>query len=122
VVFGSAFLLLIALCAVFAGVLAPADPNVVNLNFRLQPPGLEYGIKYVLGGDPLGRDILSRLIYGARISLTVGLTAVLFSGTLGLLLGLTAGYYGGRTDEIIMRLADIQLAIPIVYPENWTGR
>jgi len=86
------------------------------VNHRLRPPkavapSLE---KYLLGGDQLGRDILSRIIYGARISLTVGVTAVLLSGSLGMLLGLLAGYYGGRTDEVIMRLADIQLAIPTI--------
>lgn len=113
-VLGSMFLLVVALCAVFAGALAPLDPNKVSLDFRLQPPRLDNGVKYVLGGDPLGRDILSRVIYGSRISLTIGLMAVLISGAVGLLLGLIAGYYGGRADEVIMRLADIQLAIPPV--------
>jgi peptide/nickel transport system permease protein len=113
-VFGGGFLLLVALCAVLANVIAPGNPELVNFNFRLQAPGLDNGLKYVLGGDPLGRDILSRVIYGARISLTVGLSAVLISGTVGMLLGLLAGYYGRHTDEIIMRLADIQLAIPTI--------
>jgi len=115
-VLGSVFLLVIALVAVCAGVIAPADPEAIDVNHRLRPPKavaptLE---KYLLGGDQLGRDILSRIIYGARISLTVGVTAVLLSGSLGMLLGLLAGYYGGRTDEVIMRLADIQLAIPTI--------
>lgn len=115
-VLGSMFLLVIALGAVSAGVIAPADPEAIDVNHRLRPPqavapSLE---KYLLGGDQLGRDILSRIIYGARISLTVGVTAVLLSGSLGMLLGLLAGYYGGRTDEVIMRLADIQLAIPTI--------
>jgi peptide/nickel transport system permease protein len=115
-VLGSVFLLVIALVAVCAGVIAPADPEAIDVNHRLRPPkavapSLE---KYLLGGDQLGRDILSRIIYGARISLTVGVTAVLLSGSLGMLLGLLAGYYGGRTDEVIMRLADIQLAIPTI--------
>jgi peptide/nickel transport system permease protein len=115
-VLGSVFLLVIALGAVCAGVIAPADPEAIDVNHRLRPPkavapSLE---KYLLGGDQLGRDILSRIIYGARISLTVGVTAVLLSGSLGMLLGLLAGYYGGRTDEVIMRLADIQLAIPTI--------
>ena len=115
-VLGSVFLLVIALVAVCAGVIAPADPEAIDVNHRLRPPKavaptLE---KYLLGGDQLGRDILSRIIYGARISLTVGVTAVLLSGSLGMFLGLLAGYYGGRTDEVIMRLADIQLAIPTI--------
>jgi len=115
-VLGSVFLLVIALVAVCAGVIAPADPEAIDVNHRLRPPKavaptLE---KYLLGGDQLGRDILSRIIYGARISLTVGVTAVLLSGSLGMLMGLLAGYYGGRTDEVIMRLADIQLAIPTI--------
>jgi peptide/nickel transport system permease protein len=115
-VFGCAFLLVITLAAMLAGVISPADPEAVDMNYRLRPPGLEAlaSGKYLLGGDQLGRDMLSRIIYGARISLTVGLTAVLLSGSLGLLLGLLAGYYGGRTDEVIMRLADIQLAIPTI--------
>jgi peptide/nickel transport system permease protein len=115
-VFGSVFLLAITLVAVLAGVLSPADPEAVDMNYRLRPPeaaALASG-KFLLGGDQLGRDMLSRIIYGARISLTVGLTAVLLSGSLGLLFGLLAGYYGGRSDEIIMRLADIQLAIPTI--------
>jgi peptide/nickel transport system permease protein len=115
-VFGSVFLLAITLAAVLAGVISPADPEAVDMNYRLRPPGaaaLASG-KFLLGGDQLGRDMLSRIIYGARISLTVGVTAVLLSGSLGLLLGLLAGYYGGRTDEVIMRLADIQLAIPTI--------
>ncbi len=115
-VLGSVFLLAIGLAAVFAGVISPADPEAVDVSSRLQPPrsgGPHFGM-FWLGGDQLGRDILSRIIYGARISLTVGLTAVLLSGSLGMLLGLLAGYYGGRTDEVIMRLADIQLAIPTI--------
>lgn len=112
---GSLFLLAIALGAVFAATIAPADPAAVDMNYRLRPPasGGTHG-KFLLGGDQLGRDILSRIIYGARISLTVGVTAVLLSGTLGVLLGLLAGYYRGRADEVVMRLADIQLAIPTI--------
>ena len=85
------------------------------MNYRLRPPGAGsvHG-RFLLGGDQLGRDILSRIVHGARVSLTVGVTAVLLSGTLGVLLGLLAGYYRGRTDEVIMRLADVQLAIPTI--------
>ena len=114
-IFGSLFLLAIALAAVFAGVISPADPETIDMSYRLRPPaGGGPSGKFLLGGDQLGRDILSRIIYGARISLTIGVTAVLLSGTLGMLLGLLAGYYGGRADEVIMRLADIQLAIPTI--------
>jgi peptide/nickel transport system permease protein len=114
-VFGSAFLLMICLCAIFAGAISPADPEAVSINHRLQPPlGLRAGGLYMLGGDQHGRDILSRIIYGARISLLVGVAGVLLSGTLGVLLGLLAGYYGRKVDEAIMRLADIQLAMPTV--------
>jgi peptide/nickel transport system permease protein len=115
VVFGGAVLLVICLAALFAGQLAPADPELVSMNNRLQAPhGVFAGLKFSLGADPLGRDILSRIIFGARISLLVGITAVGLSGTVGLLLGLLAGYYGGKWDEAIMRLADIQLAIPTI--------
>ncbi|MCL4534211.1 MAG: ABC transporter permease [Chloroflexi bacterium] len=112
---GGLFLLVLALLAIFAGYVAPGDPELVDFNYRLQTPiwtGID--LKYVLGGDQLGRDILTRVIYGARISLTIGLLAVLISGTVGVLLGLLAGYYGGKTDEVIMRLADVQLAIPYI--------
>jgi peptide/nickel transport system permease protein len=114
-VFGSLFLLAITVAAVLAGTISPGDPEAVDMAYRLHPPtGEAGGAKYLLGGDQLGRDILSRIIYGARISLTVGATAVLLSGTLGVLLGLLAGYYGRKLDEVIMRLADIQLAIPTI--------
>ena len=115
-VLGALFFLAIGLGAVLADVVAPADPEAVDVTYRLQPPrgaGPSFG-KFLLGGDQLGRDILSRIVYGARVSLAVGVAAVLLSGSLGLLLGLLAGYYGGRTDELIMRLADIQLAIPTI--------
>jgi len=71
-------------------------------------------VQFPLGTDGLGRDVLSRLIYGARVSLLVGLTAVVIGGTLGTVLGMTAGYLGGRIDAFIMRLADIQLAFPFI--------
>lgn len=113
-VFGGLFLLLVALGAVLAGQLAPADPELPNISYRLQVPTAAQGAKYLLGGDGLGRDILSRILFGARISLVIGLAAVVLAGTIGMLLGLLAGYYGGKVDEVIMRLADIQLAIPTI--------
>ena len=110
-------LLIVAVASVAGPDLAPKDPNRQNIIQRLQPPmtadraGV---VQFPLGTDALGRDVLSRLIYGARISLLVGLTAVLIGGTLGTALGMIAGYAGGRTDAIIMRLADIQLAFPFI--------
>ena len=112
VVVAGSFLMLVVLVAVLAPVLSPASPIAIDLDHRLRPPFDPLGSKFLLGGDVLGRDILSRVIWGARISLLVGVTAVFVAGTIGVTLGLLAGFYGGRTDDIIMRAADIQLAIP----------
>ncbi|MGH2406051.1 MAG: ABC transporter permease [bacterium] len=96
--------------------LAPQDPALTNILDRLKPPGSVDGEGRVhyLGTDQLGRDILSRLMYGARISLLVGITAVLIGGCLGTSLGLISGYYGRWIDDLIMRIADIQLAFPSI--------
>jgi len=96
--------------------LAPHDPRQQDLSLRLHPPGWAEGgdPSYPLGTDQMGRDILSRIIYGARVSLAVGFIAVAISGTLGVSLGLLSGYFGGRLDDIIMRVADIQLAFPFI--------
>jgi len=108
--------LAVAFCALGAPFLALHDPNDQSLRRRLIPPGWEgKGTwEYPLGTDHLGRDIFSRAIYGSRVSLTVGFSAVLISGTLGVLLGLIAGYHGGKIEAIIMRLVDIQLAFPFI--------
>lgn len=113
---GTIFLLLVFTCAIFAPFLAPHDPLKASVLNRLRPPVWEAkgSPKYLLGTDQLGRDILSRLIYGSRISLLVGISAVVVSGTLGVFLGLISGFYGGRLDALIMRLADIQLAFPFI--------
>jgi len=111
------FLILIALCALLATQLAPKDPNRVDVFVTLKPPlstNRQGEIEFLLGTDSAGRDVLSRVIYGARISFFVGLAAVGLGGGVGTLLGLTAGYLGGRTDDVIMRLADIQLAYPFI--------
>jgi peptide/nickel transport system permease protein len=108
---GAAILLLVALAAVLAPVLAPYDPAAVNVVDRLKPP-LTDG--HLLGTDALGQDVLSRVIYGARISLVVGFAAVAISGLIGVALGLVAGFYGKLADDVIMRLADIQLAFPTI--------
>lgn len=97
--------------------ISPKDPNRQNLILRLtapMTPNEEGIIDFPLGTDALGRDVLSRLIYGSRVSVTVGVVAVTIGGTLGSLLGLTAGYIGGRFDEVVMRIADIQLAFPFI--------
>jgi peptide/nickel transport system permease protein len=113
---GLAVILCTALAAVFAPELSPADPIKNNLLERLTPPmwSPDGTSSYPLGTDTLGRDVLSRLLYGARISLFVGVSAVVLSSVLGVSLGLIAGYYGGWLDDVLMRLGDIQLAFPIL--------
>lgn len=111
------FLILFIFAAVFSPQLAPKDPNRQNLILRLQPPftpNAEGEVEFILGTDGLGRDVLSRLIYGARVSLLVGISAVFVGGLLGTFLGLLAGGRGGRLDDVIMRVADIQLAFPFI--------
>ena len=110
------FLLMVAIVAA-APVIAPYDPQEQVLADSLKAPSLiptESGKVYALGSDQLGRDVLSRLIYGGRVSLTVGIIAVLTAGFIGVVLGLAAGYFGGIVDTLIMRLADIQLAVPSI--------
>jgi peptide/nickel transport system permease protein len=100
--------------AITADLLAP-DPGKQELLERLDPPSWLGGEhSYLLGSDNLGRDILARLFHGARVSLTVSLVGVALSGTVGVLLGLVAGYLGGRWDRAIMRVADVQQAIPVL--------
>jgi ABC-type nitrate/sulfonate/bicarbonate transport system permease component len=114
--FGVVVVALIVLGALLSPQLAPYDPGAQSLAGRLLPPlstGTD-GLLHLLGTDQLGRDILSRLIYGARISLMVGICASLLAGTLGVLLGLLAGYFGDRVDDAIMRLCDVQLALPYI--------
>ena len=110
------FLLTLAVFALFGNAIAPHTPEEQDLLARLQPPAWIDGGDWsrVLGTDHLGRDLLSRLIVGARISLFVAVVSVLISGTLGVAIGLVAGYFGGRFDAILMRLADMQLAIPFI--------
>ncbi len=107
------------LAAVFADVLAPHnpfDPSTLSLlDAELPPAWLEEGQpQYLLGTDTQGRDMLSAMMYGSRISLIVGFAAVLFGMTLGVVLGLLSGYFGGWLDAVIMRLADVQLTIPSI--------
>jgi peptide/nickel transport system permease protein len=107
-------LLTIALVALFADLLAPYDPQVGILSLRYRPPFWQTGgsMAHLLGTDHVGRDVLSRLIFGARVSMIVGVTAVLFAGTIGTLLGILSGYLGGWVDQVIMRVADAWLALP----------
>lgn len=102
--------------AVFAPVLAPADPTAQNLSSSLRAPSwLPDGAPgHPLGTDQLGRDVLSRIMYGTRISLSIGLLTVAISAPVGTLIGLLAGYYGGWLEDLFMRLADAQLAIPFL--------
>ena len=111
---GMIIVLLICLCAVFAVQLAPHDPNAMDLMNMAKPPAWMEGGDWnnVLGTDNLGRDILSRMLYGSQISLVVGILATLMSGAVGMVLGLISGYYGGVTDHVIMRVADAFYAIP----------
>ena len=110
--FGLVILLLLLLSAIFADQLAPTPDQQLLLE-RLDAPSWAGGAHgYVLGSDNLGRDLLSRMVHGARVSLTVGLVGVLISGGVGITLGLIAGYLGHGWDRLIMRIADVQQAIP----------
>jgi len=102
--------------AAFANVLTPHSPTKVSLPKRLRPPAWVQGGSwtYPLGTDPLGRDIATRLIYGARVSLLVAALTLLLGGGIGVSLGLLAGYHGGRLESIAMRAADITMAFPII--------
>jgi len=103
--------------AIAAPQIAPYDPADVEVVQRLMPPlwVSDNGDMHLLGTDALGRDVLSRVIYGSRVSLVVGLTVVAFSGTVGVVLGLVSGYVAGSlVDDVIMRIADIQLAFPFL--------
>lgn len=105
---GLLILISMAFMAFSAGWLAPFDPIRISLGERLSPPGSEHWF----GTDEMGRDILSRVMYGARISLRIGFIVVLISGGLGSVIGAVAGYYGGRIDNLIMRLMDVVLSFP----------
>lgn len=105
---GLVLLIGFALSAIFANVLSPTLPQTQDLAHRLKPPSAEHW----LGTDQLGRDILTRILYGARISLTVGIGVVLGSATIGIIVGLWAGFQRGWVDEVLMRITDIFLAFP----------
>jgi peptide/nickel transport system permease protein len=109
-------LFLLVIPGLFADWVAPHDPIKGALSKRLKPPMWVQGgsTEYPLGTDKVGRDILSRMIHGSRVSLRVSLEAILVSGVIGTALGLISGYFGGRVDAFIMRLVDISLGLPII--------
>ncbi len=114
-VVGFAIMGLIFFMALGADVISPADPLSQSLRARHQPPSIGFAeTSHWLGTDHLGRDILSRIIHGARISIIVGVGAVLVSGIIGTLIGITAGYRGGILGALLMRLADMKLAMPMI--------
>lgn len=109
-VIGGVIIIIVIISAIFAPAISPYDPYEMNMPGRLQEPDGTH----ILGTDQFGRDLLTRLIYGARVSLQVGVIAVGLSMFVGVFLGLVAGYYGGWIDRIIMRFVDIFLAFPII--------
>lgn len=110
-VLGGILLSIIILSAIFAPVIAPYPPEQQNLLDKLKPPSAEH----LMGTDKFGRDIFSRLLYGAQVSLLVGFASVLGSITIGTVIGAIAGYFGGIIDAIMMRLVDIVLSIPDIF-------
>lgn len=115
--FGMVIVLIWLVSAILAPALAPYGENDVDISKRLLPPSwTEKGTsEHILGTDEVGRDVLSRIIYGSRVSLIVGILASLISFFIGTTLGLVAGYFGGRVDTIIMRAVDVMLAFPFIF-------
>ncbi|MBK0398526.1 ABC transporter permease [Limibaculum sp. M0105] len=112
---GGGLVALLVVVAILAPVLAPHDPYAQSLLERLQPPVFLGGSwEHPLGTDHLGRDYLSRLIYGARVSLMIGVIAALISGLIGTAMGVAAGYFGGRVDMVVTFLINVRLAMPVV--------
>ncbi len=110
VIFGLVVLVILVIVAIFAPLLAPYSPTMGNISQSMQSPSL----KHLLGTDLQGRDELARLIYGSRIALAVGFGATLLSGIVGIILGMLAGYVGGLTSNIIMRIMDALLGFPMI--------
>lgn len=115
-VVGAAIVGVLVVAAVAAPLLAPYNPTVTDLRLRNTPPAWLAGgsVAHLLGTDPVGRDLLSRVIYGARVSLSISLSVTLLAAALGTTLGLLAGYYGKLLDEVLMRVADLFLAFPFI--------
>lgn len=108
---GLSIVLFFILCALLASLVAPYDPTAMKDGALTLPPGTT---GHLLGTDDLGRDILSRLLYGSRLSLIIGASVVLLSASIGTLLGLVAGYFGGKVDRLIMRVIDILMSLPSI--------
>lgn len=112
---GAGVLLVLVVIALFAPLLAPHDPYAQELMARMKPPVFLGGTwEHPLGTDHLGRDYLSRLIYGARVSLLIGVVAAVISGVIGTAMGVAAGYFGGRVDAVVTFLINVRLAMPVV--------
>ncbi|MGO4408159.1 ABC transporter permease subunit [Bosea sp. RAF48] len=111
---GLVVIVLVLVCALFAPLIAPHDPNLTNNAVFLKPPFWQAGgsLSYPLGTDAIGRDILSRLLFGARLSLVIGIAVVSIAIVVGIVLGLIAGYFKGIADIAIMRLMDILMTMP----------
>ena len=109
--FGVLIIGIFSLMAIFAPIISPHDPGKIDVDSLLVPPSSEH----LLGTDSLGRDLLSRMFYGARISLSIGLIAVGIATIIGLILGAVAGFYGGITESLIMRFVDILLCFPTFF-------
>ena len=107
---GASIVLFFMLTGVFAPLIATYDPRQADISSRLQG----YSVNHFFGTDKVGRDVFSRIVYGSRISIKVGLIAMTFSLSLGMLFGTIAGYYGGRLENVIMRLMDMMLALPSI--------
>jgi peptide/nickel transport system permease protein len=116
VLFGALIVVIVVSAALLADAISPHDPTLQEISERLLPPSFMTGgsPEYFLGTDPLGRDTLSRIIHGSRVSLTVGIAVVLLSGTIGVTLALISGFRGGRIDLFLARVADVQQAIPFL--------
>lgn len=108
-------LVVVVTCAVFAELITPYDPYLIDVSMRNKPPlspTADGAALHLLGTDPLGRDVLSRIMLGSRVSMSVGVASVVVSGLLGTTLGLIAGYYRGWFDDLVMRLVDLQMSVP----------
>jgi len=115
VVVGGFLVLLMVSTAALAPIISPHNPLLQETANRVRPPFWETGeLSHPLGTDPVGRDVLSRLLYGSRISLMLGIMAVLVSGAAGTLLGLASGYFERHLGDLVMRLADVQLSFPVI--------
>ncbi len=112
---GGLVLLVLVLASLFAPLLAPADPIKTGFATRVKPPAiLGYDSGFVLGSDNLGRDVLSRILYGGRVSLWVAVQGVIGAGIVGVILGLMSGYVGGWFDDVVQRVVDVQLSFPVI--------